>query len=266
MTYAKSARVELEGAEDGGVREAQLHGADQQRHRQHQPRRLDVTAAEQATGCGDGAEVGTNVDGVGCEHGHDAHSDEPGREFAAQRSAEPDPCVQGDARTRLLHSDHQGEGEQRQPQRPETELAAGLRVGADPRRVVVGGPGDQPRAEELEHPLRAHRDSLFEAGAARRRTAGRRCAAGVRRRLGIGSCPDGLGFGSNAAANRIRALVVGLSRSFWGGGHSRVDDIGNVITCERSRGGSGVSGRDGRAPSPPPPPQPPRGTVRGRAR
>ena len=62
---------------------------------------------------------------------------------AAARGA-PDPAAH------LLHHGHQRPAEQRQPAQRVAEGGAGLRVGADRHRVVVGRAADQPRSEHAE--------------------------------------------------------------------------------------------------------------------
>ena len=58
-----------------------------------------------------------------------------------------------DARADLLDRRHQREAEQHHPAHRVAELRAGLRVGGDAARIVVGGAGDQSRAEPAEQPL-----------------------------------------------------------------------------------------------------------------
>ena len=53
----------------------------------------------------------------------------------------------------LLDRHHQREAEQHHPAHRVAELRAGLRVGGDAARIVVGGAGDQSRAEPAEQPL-----------------------------------------------------------------------------------------------------------------
>ena len=58
-----------------------------------------------------------------------------------------------DARADFLDRRHQREAEQHHPAHRIAELRAGLRVGGDAAGVVVGGAGDQSRAEPCEQPL-----------------------------------------------------------------------------------------------------------------
>ena len=55
-----------------------------------------------------------------------------------------------DARADLLDRRHQREAEQHHPAHRVAELRAGLRIGGDAARIVVGGAGDQSRAEPGE--------------------------------------------------------------------------------------------------------------------
>jgi hypothetical protein len=72
------------------------------------------------------------------------------REIAGDSMAGRSP----DARTDLLNSDHQGIGEEHGPADAIAELRAGLAVGPDARRIVIGRSGDQtwtkPFAEALQ--------------------------------------------------------------------------------------------------------------------
>ena len=108
-------RQPLEDLEDGAVREEQLQAEDQRRHRRHEPQLRDRSPGKQRPGGRDRTQVGARVDRVGDEERKDARADEPRRELAAQRGAEPDAGVQRDSRAQLLHRGHQREGEQRGP-------------------------------------------------------------------------------------------------------------------------------------------------------
>ena len=65
-----------------------------------------------------------------------------------------------DARADDLDADHQRRGQEHAPQHAEAELRAGLRVGGDAARVVVGRAGDEPGAEAIEEFARALRSSV----------------------------------------------------------------------------------------------------------
>jgi len=72
----------------------------------------------------------------------------------AKRSAASSPRLLAVARAvaDLLHRSHERQGEEGDPEEPEPELRAGLRVGCDPRWIVVGRPGDQAGPEGPEVP------------------------------------------------------------------------------------------------------------------
>ena len=52
-------------------------------------------------------------------------------------------------RAALLHRDQQGDLVEGRPKLPETELGAGLGIGGDAGRIVVGGAGHQARAQKF---------------------------------------------------------------------------------------------------------------------
>ncbi len=55
-----------------------------------------------------------------------------------------------DARAHRLHRDHHRPGQHHGPQQPHAGLGAGLRIGGDAARIVVGRAGDEARPEPLE--------------------------------------------------------------------------------------------------------------------
>ena len=57
------------------------------------------------------------------------------------------PGDAADPRRNFLDRRHQRKGQQHGPADAVAELRAGLAVGADPRRIIVGGAGDQSGAE-----------------------------------------------------------------------------------------------------------------------
>jgi len=59
------------------------------------------------------------------------------------------PGDAADPRRNFLDRHHQRKAQQHGPADAVTKLRAGLAVGADPRRIVVGGTGDQAGAERL---------------------------------------------------------------------------------------------------------------------
>ena len=94
-----------------------------------------------------GAKVSPDVEGIGhCDqHGGDIHDgrwkrllDEGRQAFASSESQ---------ARSQFLDRSGQRKGDRNRPEHGETELGAELRVGADSRRIVVGGSRDEPGAD-----------------------------------------------------------------------------------------------------------------------
>src|SRR5487761_1297313 len=74
----------------------------------------------------------------------------------AQVAGDPESSRAPDARTDRLDGNHQRVCEDECPSEPESELRAGLRVGRDSTRIVVGGPRDQAGAQTLpQRPARA---------------------------------------------------------------------------------------------------------------
>ena len=67
------------------------------------------------------------------------------------------PGDAADARGNFLDRGHQRKGQQHGPADAVTELRAGLAVGADPRRIVVGRAGDQAGTERLQRVAEAKR-------------------------------------------------------------------------------------------------------------
>ena len=90
-----------------------------------------------------GAQIGTDVYGVGDKYQGDDPIEEPRRIMATK--------VSGDAMTRrptyagadLLDGRHQRERQKHRPADREAELCTRLAIGPDPRWVVVRGPRDQ---------------------------------------------------------------------------------------------------------------------------
>ena len=83
-----------------------------------------------------------------------------------------------DARGNFLDRHHQRKRQQHGPADAVAELRAGLAVGADPRRIVVGRAGDQAGAERLQRIAEAKR--LGGLG-----LAGRLGVAGARDRVSV---------------------------------------------------------------------------------
>ena len=68
--------------------------------------------------------------------------------LALMLAASPLPGDVADPAARLLHPGHQRQHPQRGPQVPVPELGAGLRVGRDPGRVIIGRPSHQARTQD----------------------------------------------------------------------------------------------------------------------
>ncbi len=146
-----------------GDEDLQQHD-DRCRHRREEPeRRID----HQTAGLGHGPDIGADVDGVGHrdqQHHPDQHRtrivllDHPGESAAGDRA---------DAGAGLLDRNQQRDLIERRPQLAIAELGAGLGIGGDAGRVVVGRSGDDPWAQDAQEPDQAQ-------------------APGILRRLGIG--------------------------------------------------------------------------------
>src|SRR5829696_8294440 len=89
-----------------------------------------------------------------------------------------DPC--GD----FLDRRHQRKRQQHGPADAVAELRAGLAVGADPRRIIVGCAGDQSRSERLQRIAEAKRPRRLVPGSLLRMIGGR---TGAMLRIGFGS-------------------------------------------------------------------------------
>src|ERR1700736_4844128 len=64
----------------------------------------------------------------------------------------PSPVTPTDPGADLLDRRHQRPGEQHDPSHAVTELRADLRIGRDAAWIVVGGAGDQTRAQKSQEP------------------------------------------------------------------------------------------------------------------
>ena len=98
-------------------------------------------------------DVGTDVERVG-HHGerergeqHWAREAFPDQGREAATGGEPEP------RGSLLHRDGERRDRDRRPEQVVPERGTDLRVGTDPRRVVVGRTRHQPRTESAEVPV-----------------------------------------------------------------------------------------------------------------
>jgi hypothetical protein len=209
-------RQVFETAKDRRIGEAELQHPDHERYRHEEPHRLHVAAGQERSTCRDGAEVGSDVDRIRTEDQDDACTDQHRRELAPERGAEADARLQRDACAGLLHGDHQREGEDGQPERPETKLAPGLGVGTDAGGVIVRCAGDEPWTQQLEEPERTPAARLVKPAPSRRRRArGGLVTASfgntLRRRL-VGKRTDT----RHRRADGIRSLVGGRLRPVHG--------------------------------------------------
>ncbi len=130
---------DLQPQDDGG-----------RQHRQGPPWNRDDERARLR----DGGDVGADIDGVRDHHQkHDADQDRP-RIVVLD---DPGQALAGDGAdpaAGLLDRQEQRDLVERRPQLPESELRARLRIGGDPGRIVIGGAGDQARAQHLEESKR----------------------------------------------------------------------------------------------------------------
>ena len=110
----------------------------------------DAVAADQQLGrVRHGAEIGGDVDGVGDEQQRHHDVEQRGRIVPADIAGDAVPGDAADPRGDFLDRRHQRKGQQHGPADAVAELRAGLAVGADPRRIVVGRAGDQAGPERL---------------------------------------------------------------------------------------------------------------------
>jgi len=115
------------------------------------------TADQELGGVRHGAEIGGDVDGVGDEQQRDDDIQKRCRIVPADIAGDAAPGDAADPRGNLLDRDHQRKCQQHGPADAVTELRAGLAVGADAGGIVVGGAGDQSRAEAFEKILKSKR-------------------------------------------------------------------------------------------------------------
>jgi hypothetical protein len=95
-------------------------------------------------------EIRGDVDGVGGEEQRHHDIQNPTGVMPADIARYAVPGDAADAGRNLLDRRHQRKAEQHRPADAVAELCAGLAVGADAGRVVVGGAGDQTGAERFE--------------------------------------------------------------------------------------------------------------------
>ena len=125
-------------------------------------------------------------------------------EHVGRQAAAGDPA---DARADRLDRDHHRPGQHHRPKQAEAGLRAGLRIGGDAAGVVVGGAGDDARAEALGEVFQGH-------GHRKRRRLGRGCPPVMKARF----APRQLGRKSPHPARRSadRDLPGELRQRFYG--------------------------------------------------
>ena len=111
------------------------------------------TADQQLQRRGHRAEIGAEIDRVRDQQQPDDRVEQPARVMRADVAGNALAGDPAHARADLLDRRHQREAEQHHPAHRVAELRAGLGVGGDAARIVVGGAGDQPRAEPAEQPF-----------------------------------------------------------------------------------------------------------------
>ena len=105
-------------------------------------------AHHQPQGFSHGGKIGGNVDDVGKQHQHDNADNQRGR--TAPRRCRHQTLAAGaaDAGCNHLDGDHEGQCHNHGPQLVEAELGAGLRIGGNAGGVIIGGPRNDPGAQQ----------------------------------------------------------------------------------------------------------------------
>ena len=76
--------------------------------------------------------------------------------MSPQHAGQTHAADHADLRAQELHDGHQRPGDDRGPERDETERGPGDRISSNAGRIIVGGAGDQTRSEflkELPHSI-----------------------------------------------------------------------------------------------------------------
>jgi hypothetical protein len=167
-------RQPLEDAHRTLVREQHLRGDADGAEGEHVERLRP--ADDQLERFGHRADVGGDVDGVGDDQHRHQRDGQPARAHLVDVGREPVTRGPADARREHLDADHERRRQQQRPDEGEAELRAGLRVGGDAARVVVGGAGDEAGPEAARERLEAFLARLLRLGCGRRRGGGLRCA------------------------------------------------------------------------------------------
>ena len=96
-------------------------------------------------------DIGGDVEGVRGDQKENQRQHQPARRQLHHIGGEALAGDPADLRAHQLDGDHERRGEKHRPEQAVTELRAGLRIGGDARRVVIGGAGHQARTEQPEH-------------------------------------------------------------------------------------------------------------------
>ena len=94
-----------------------------------------------------GAQVRPDIEGVGPGDEDGSHVHHRSRETLFDERRQAFPAGESEAGRELLDCRGERERYRNRPQHRETKLGSELRVGADSRGIVVGGPRDQSRAD-----------------------------------------------------------------------------------------------------------------------
>ena len=135
------------------VREQHLRGDAECAEAEHVERL--GPADEKLDRLGHRGDVGGDVDRVRDDEQTDQSQRQPARADLVDVGSQALAGRPTDPRREHLDADHQRRRQEQRPDEAEAELGAGLRVGRDAARVVVGGAGDETRAEPARETLQA---------------------------------------------------------------------------------------------------------------
>ncbi len=93
-----------------------------------------------------GADVGTQIEDVGCRHQQENENENWFWITLAEIGGESATCDAPDATADFLDCRHQGVGQEHGPKKRIAELRTHLRIGRDTARIVIRGSGDEARA------------------------------------------------------------------------------------------------------------------------
>ena len=128
------------------------HETDRAEHQRVEDLR---TADDEAQRLAHRGEIGRDIDRVGNDEKPDQHEQHRRGQFVRDVAREPLPRLPADPCADDLDRRHERQRQEHGPGQREAELRAGLAVGRDPARIVVGRAGDEPRAERPPEPLQA---------------------------------------------------------------------------------------------------------------